>query len=388
MYVASQALALLIGCFSGLWPYTKLLMMLCLWCLPSWVLPAPRRGRVLMALDNLGKWSFLDLYVLAQSMLGFQIAIDSPTDTYMPEGIYRVTLQCTPVWGLYAFVMAVVSSLLLSHVMLIAHRNVAAWDEQRERPRPDPDPVLAATPPKQQQQLQQKDAAATPPRGGHRDAAGPRTPTTPATPAHKGRERRSSAGGWLTAGTADVLGPRAALVHHVESVRAHVFSLGEAGEAAARTRRRGSVVGFGLVAQLALSLLLLLSMAILLLGVSLPSFGFRTDGLVGIAIDAGRPGNSVRQYSVLSAFMGIGGQGRPETYMGIYGTWAIAFVFLAVAFLAPMLQLLLGLAIWVVPLTLRQQKKLFLALEIAGAWAGLPVFLVGARKIKTLLTYK
>ena len=59
------------------------------------------------------------------SMLGFKFLIDSPIRLYMPERIYVITLQCTPVWGLYGFLLAVLSSLVMNTIMLNAHRRVA-----------------------------------------------------------------------------------------------------------------------------------------------------------------------------------------------------------------------------------------------------------------------
>ena len=58
-------LALLILVFSGIWPYAKLVMMLCCWFIPPGrSLPSSAELK-LEALDALGKWSLIDTFVLS-----------------------------------------------------------------------------------------------------------------------------------------------------------------------------------------------------------------------------------------------------------------------------------------------------------------------------------
>ena len=64
-------LAILIGFYSGVWPYVKLcLTLFCLWAPPA-VLPASTRGRLLSLFEALGKWSLLDslmIFILMAAM--------------------------------------------------------------------------------------------------------------------------------------------------------------------------------------------------------------------------------------------------------------------------------------------------------------------------------
>jgi hypothetical protein len=50
--------------FSGVWPYAKLVMMLVMWTSPKHALCTQRRGRLLLRLDALSKFSLVDTYVL------------------------------------------------------------------------------------------------------------------------------------------------------------------------------------------------------------------------------------------------------------------------------------------------------------------------------------
>jgi uncharacterized paraquat-inducible protein A len=52
----AKALAILIGLFSGLWPYTKLCITMFLWLIPPRLVGSKRRGSILKWLDVLGKW--------------------------------------------------------------------------------------------------------------------------------------------------------------------------------------------------------------------------------------------------------------------------------------------------------------------------------------------
>eukprot|EP00854_Cymbomonas_tetramitiformis_P002840 gene2840-3638_t len=72
-------LALLIAVFSGGWPYAKLALMLVCWAVPPHLFDAKHRGRMLLALDLLGKWSLIDTYVLVLMMVAFHFYLDTET---------------------------------------------------------------------------------------------------------------------------------------------------------------------------------------------------------------------------------------------------------------------------------------------------------------------
>merc|ERR1719446_773749 len=60
----SKALAVLLICFSGILPYAKLLGMLVAWMLPLRLWSVRRRGQLLLFLDQIGKYSLVDVFVI------------------------------------------------------------------------------------------------------------------------------------------------------------------------------------------------------------------------------------------------------------------------------------------------------------------------------------
>ena len=72
----SYALVILIVITSILWPYVKLLLALAVWVFPY---RSPRRReRLLEIIDALGKWSFIDIFVLLIIMVAFRATIEVP----------------------------------------------------------------------------------------------------------------------------------------------------------------------------------------------------------------------------------------------------------------------------------------------------------------------
>lgn len=70
---ASYALAILIVITSIMWPYVKLLLSLFAWMVPY--RNSTRRERLLEVVDCLGKWSFVDIFVLLIIMVSFRATI-------------------------------------------------------------------------------------------------------------------------------------------------------------------------------------------------------------------------------------------------------------------------------------------------------------------------
>ena len=67
-----KELAVLILIFSGIWPYTKQLITLVLWFLPTSRCSISRRGTILLWLDTLAKWSIVDIFTLVMSVAAFR----------------------------------------------------------------------------------------------------------------------------------------------------------------------------------------------------------------------------------------------------------------------------------------------------------------------------
>ena len=90
----AYALVILIGTFSGAWPYLKLITMLYCWLASPSKMAPKRRGQILMFLDTLGKWSLIDVFVLVMCMVSFRLHIISPASLLiLPEDFYVVDVQ-------------------------------------------------------------------------------------------------------------------------------------------------------------------------------------------------------------------------------------------------------------------------------------------------------
>ncbi len=129
----AKSLAILIVIFSGAWPYTKQLITLVIWFLPTTRVSSDRRGKILSWLDALGKWSMVDVFVLLMTLASFRLSVESPDHlSFLPEGLYSINMLVVPLWGLYANMLAQLLSQISSHVIIHYHRKtiMAARDSQ------------------------------------------------------------------------------------------------------------------------------------------------------------------------------------------------------------------------------------------------------------------
>jgi len=112
----AYGLAILIGGFSGIWPYVKLFTMMVLWFVPA---REKLRGKMLHWLDVLGKWSLIDAYVLCLMAVAFGFNADKNI-----AGIQiHVDMSVRPGWGVMSFIIATIWSLIMSHYMSFLHRR-------------------------------------------------------------------------------------------------------------------------------------------------------------------------------------------------------------------------------------------------------------------------
>lgn len=96
-------LAVIVAILSGVWPYTKQLITLFLWFSPTRWVSVSKRGSILSWLDALGKWSFIDIFVLVITLVAFRLSVKSPDDfSFLPLNFYGMELLVIPGWGLYA----------------------------------------------------------------------------------------------------------------------------------------------------------------------------------------------------------------------------------------------------------------------------------------------
>eukprot|EP00727_Mastigamoeba_balamuthi_P012620 m51a1_g7981 hypothetical protein (1259) ;mRNA; f:59901-63961 len=120
-------LSILIGVFSGAWPYIKLIAALACWSVPSQALNSKWRGRLLVALDMLGKWSLLDAYVMTIMIVSFHFYVPFGTyDSTATDRPLSLSVLVLPCWGFISFLIATIISLVTSHFVLFFHKQVEA----------------------------------------------------------------------------------------------------------------------------------------------------------------------------------------------------------------------------------------------------------------------
>lgn len=108
--------------FSGVLPYGKLVAMLLMWLLPRSAVSTTVRGRVLYVVDQIGKYSLVDIFVLQFIICCLFTNIPIP---HVPDGglDLSVSLRTPEQNGFFAFVMATVASLVIGHVCLYYHHQ-------------------------------------------------------------------------------------------------------------------------------------------------------------------------------------------------------------------------------------------------------------------------
>ncbi|ELP86097.1 hypothetical protein EIN_327440 [Entamoeba invadens IP1] len=118
-------LSILILVFSGIWPYTKLIFLLFSWFTPASILKPSIRGGILSVLDALGKWSFLDSYVMTLMIMAFYF--DVPLPIHHPENVSEhisIQLYVDPEYGFTTLLLGTLVSLVLSHFMVFIHNQM------------------------------------------------------------------------------------------------------------------------------------------------------------------------------------------------------------------------------------------------------------------------
>ena len=387
-----KILALILVVFSGIWPYTKVAISIFLWVVPPTHYAPSSRGAAFMWLDALGKWSIIDIFVLVLSMVGFHLIIESPLVSFLPPNFWLVEVSVVPVWGLYSNLIAQVMSQLVSHVAIYYHRNaVAAVEEETGYKMLDiqsfkkilikkkidikvtnmHNPMVKEN--KEKTTIQNFDGIAKE-RGTPRERGTKRGTKHGAKRGTKrGTPRKRASTTWIRSGD-NVQGERKALVNKKAALREHYFEMksdeGEAGLEIGRLRIQVSPCGQWLVV-----VSIVVAELLLVVGTVTPSFYMNTRGLAGLAIDLGNTNSSFQQYSILTTVGSIASQTKTFD-IGSFGLGSIVGLFLLTAVLVPSLQLISLLIMWLTPMSLSGQKKMYLLNEALGAWQYLEVYII------------
>jgi hypothetical protein len=122
-------LFLLVLVFSGIWPYVKLLLLLFSWVAPKNALSVRRRGKLLLALDALGKFSLVDTYVMVLMLVAFRYHLDLS----QREGS-DLDVFVAPQFGFFGFLAATTLSLLAGHILVFSHRQAELKVDKQSAP--------------------------------------------------------------------------------------------------------------------------------------------------------------------------------------------------------------------------------------------------------------
>ena len=119
----AYTLAILIALFSGIWPYIKLLALCACWIIP---MTQEIREGILIFLDQMGKFSFIDLFVSCYMLVSFYVDINEQ----LPHNGYGINLKVVvePDVGLNTFVIGTIISMIFSHFFLYLDAKYAKPD--------------------------------------------------------------------------------------------------------------------------------------------------------------------------------------------------------------------------------------------------------------------
>ena len=276
-------------------PYLKQSITLFLWFAPPKIVKVERRGTLLIWLDVLGKWSFIDIFVLLVSLVGFRIAVNSPQNVGID--LYGLDIVVIPRWGLYANMLAQLLSQISSHFVIHFHRAIV------------------------------KDCLR------------------------------------------DDITDSASLDSKKESLRKYRFH--------DSLDKNVSFYPSKLI-DILLSILTFVTITVFMTGLVLKMFSIESFGLIGIAIEAGqnfRP--ALESYSFFDIVKLIFEQAKFLSNTSDYiGLSSLVIVFLWTVLIVPILQLLLLILRWTVPMSDITRKRSFVATECLMAWQYSEVFIL------------
>ena len=327
----ARLLAVVISITSGVWPYMKLFLLMFCWFADDIVLPAERRGTMLRIIDFLGKWSLTDNFLQAIMMVSFRFHLVPPEVwSFLPKDFLAADLEVQPDWGVYAFLTAAISTLLLNHVQIVYHRNALAFDDRYKATHNG-------------KVLHKSD-----------------------TPNDSFARRHHTS--WFDIGKGD--DEKRVLCMFREKSNG-VFESTSSFAAIFRWSSIKSDCGVGV----GVLFLLLFSTALLYWGASVESFQFEFEAIAGMVLTFFDSPNLKTSHSVLTLATAMYEEAPSGAVQHIgYGYTMVTFIIFA--FMMPLIQNISLAILWAAPLTRKRQKLLFFINEIVAAWSALEVFVV------------
>ena len=120
--------------FSLAWPYVKVATWLWIWYVPMGEVV---RGRLLTVIDYLGKWSFINTFVLCLMTVAFYFYSEIRIPWWvMPFAIKRgraivlsVRVSLNPGFATYGYIFACIWSLIIGKLFVFVHAKTKTWEE-------------------------------------------------------------------------------------------------------------------------------------------------------------------------------------------------------------------------------------------------------------------
>lgn len=335
----------LIAIFSGLWPYAKQVSTLVLWFSP----PTPprsltrfgfvkrlwpsskRRGNMLSWLDALGKYSFIDIFVLVVAMVAFRISIESPSVSFLPDNFYSVDLVLVALYGLYFNMSAQILSQWVSHWVVFYHAGIVGQAlKHRELER------QASR--HQQQETTSRDLELA--------------------------ETDNDTNSWSENNDNND--------NNLEALRLcdRVFTVGDHNPNKRLKIKHG--VKYGLIG------LATAAIVFMIIGCSIPAFHFEILGLVGVVVESGQQfDRAIAYYSVFSICKSLIEQAiflqMPAQYIGL---GLLAIILVVTTLIMPLILVYFYLRLWFASMNKKQTEKLLFAIEIVKSWQYVEVFVL------------
>eukprot|EP00928_Gymnodinium_smaydae_P082492 TRINITY_DN65833_c0_g1_i1.p1 TRINITY_DN65833_c0_g1~~TRINITY_DN65833_c0_g1_i1.p1 ORF type:complete len:1095 (+),score=66.28 TRINITY_DN65833_c0_g1_i1:361-3285(+) len=114
--------ALVTAMMSGCYPLAKLVLLFMAWLLPTKVLPVHVRGRLLFAVNTLGKLSFLEMFTLVITAMSRHMEFS--------VGSSSILVSVRPVEGYFMTCLVVVFTNCLSNLLAKLHAEIVAIDSR------------------------------------------------------------------------------------------------------------------------------------------------------------------------------------------------------------------------------------------------------------------
>ena len=126
----SYPLSILIAVFCLVLTYLRIAVSAALYWMPPSVVRPRTRGLWLRLLDATGKWCLIDTQMLILLMVALHFDLRRASDDPVAADLVNAQVETTPDAGVNGFICAVLVSIVLTHIVLNAHRAAQVCDER------------------------------------------------------------------------------------------------------------------------------------------------------------------------------------------------------------------------------------------------------------------